>query len=63
MQVLKAFLISTIFIVSCLNAELKDSFSYKDRLQLFKMSTFGPTAEMLEDFNSSYSNDLVVDEI
>ena len=63
MQVLKAFLISTIFIVSCLNAELKDSFSYKDRIQLFKMSTFGPTAEMLEDFNSSYSNDLVVDEI
>ena len=63
MKHLKGILSFATFICLSLNGELKESFSFSDRIQLLKMSTFGPTAQMLNDLNTSYSDDLVPDEI
>ena len=63
MKHLKGILYFATFICLSLNGELKESFSFSDRIQLLKMSTFGPTAQMLNDLNTSYSDDLVPDEI
>ena len=63
MKHLKGILSFATFVCLSLNGELKESFSFSDRIQLLKMSTFGPTAQMLNDLNTSYSDDLVPDEI
>ena len=36
-----------------LQAELKESFSYQERIQLLKMATFGINAELLQDVNTT----------
>ena len=41
----------------------KETFSPKDRNQLLKMATFGPTAEMVLDLNNSNANNDVADEV
>ena len=46
-----------------MNGQLKETFSLKDRNQLLKMATFGPTAEMVLDLNNSNTNNDVADEI
>ena len=46
-----------------MNGQLKETFSPKDRNQLLKMATFGPTAEMVLDLNSSNANNDVADEV
>ena len=45
---------SLLYLFGCsylLQAELKESFSYKERIQLLKMATFGINAELLQDIN------------
>ncbi|MEL0011487.1 MAG: hypothetical protein VW868_08040, partial [Bacteroidota bacterium] len=52
-----------IFPLMVLNAQLKETFSLKDRYQLLKMATFGPSYQMVLDVNNSNSNNDIADEI
>ena len=46
-----------------MNGQLKETFSPKDRNQLLKMATFGPTAEMVLQLNNSNANNDELNEI
>ena len=46
-----------------LNGQLKEEFTPKERNQLLRMATFGPTAQMVSDVNDTNSNVDVADEI
>ena len=46
-----------------LNGQLKEEFTPKERNQLLRMATFGPTAQMVLDINNTNSNIDVADEI
>ena len=42
-------------LISVVKAELKESFSHQERIQLLKMATFGINAELLQDVNAMNS--------
>ena len=49
---------------SCLlQGELKESFSYQERIQLLKMATFGINAELLQDVNTTNTENTASKEI
>ena len=52
-----------IFPLMVLNGQLKETFSLKDRYQLLKMATFGPSYQMVLDVNNSNSNNDIANEI
>ena len=54
---------AVVFPLCILNANSKENFSEQDRNQLLKMSTFGPTAQMVLDLNNSNVINKIADEI
>ena len=52
-QLIKWSLLSLFGFSYLLQAELKESFSYQERIQLLKMATFGINAELLQDVNAT----------
>ena len=52
-QLIRWSLLSLFGFSYLLQAELKESFSYQERIQLLKMATFGINAELLHDVNTT----------
>ena len=62
--ILKALSLCTFILpMMMLNGQLKEEFTLKERNQLLRMATFGPTAQMVSDVNNTNSNIDVADEI